>query len=734
VDLGTTSTSDNCGVATVSNNAPATFPVGTTIVIWTVTDIYGNTAQCTQQVVVADEEDPSITCPANISTTADDGECFATVYLGTTSTSDNCGVATISNNAPATFPVGTTIVIWTVTDIYGNTAQCTQQIVVADEEDPSITCPANINTTTDNGECFATVDLGTTSTSDNCGVATVSNNAPATFPVGTTIVIWTVTDIYGNTAQCEQQVVIADEEYPSITCPANINTTTDDGECLATVDLGTPSTSDNCGVAIVSNNAPATFPVGTTIVIWTVTDIYGNTAQCEQQVVVADEEDPSITCPANISITNDDGECFATVDLGTPGTSDNCGVATVSNNAPPTFPVGITIVIWTVTDIYGNSNTCEMTVTVTDATEPSIICPENILFITEKGICEADIIIDEPEVSDNCGILTYVNSYNGTSNASGTYPVGITNVIWTVTDINSNASTCITNISVISPPLANDDVASTPQNTASDNINIIDNDFDCLNSLNTSTLIITRQPLNGSVIVNNATGAITYTPFIDFTGDDDFDYKVCNFSGLCDTATVYINITLINHPPVAENLIDSTLVNVPKIIDLNGHVSDPDGNSLTLSICSEPANGIVTINDGLLVTYTPYLDYEGWDSICYTVCDNGIPQLCDDAYIYIYVPTGREDSIIIYNTITPNGDGYNDFFYIEGIDQYPANELLIFNQWGDQIRSFRNYNNSDVRWDGTNKNGGFLPAGTYYYILKLEKIQQVYNGWVYIHH
>ncbi|MCX6235925.1 MAG: HYR domain-containing protein, partial [Bacteroidetes bacterium] len=203
VNLSTPVTSDNCGVDSETNDAPSQFPVGTTTVTWTAIDYSGNTATCQQMVIVNDNQNPEIGCPANVMVNADLGQCYATgVNIGTPGTSDNCGVATVSNNAPATFPVGTTIVIWTVTDTYGNTAQCTQQVVVADEEDPSITCPANINTTTDDGECFAIVDLGTTSTSDNCGVATVSNNAPATFPVGTTIVIWTVTDTYGNTAQC----------------------------------------------------------------------------------------------------------------------------------------------------------------------------------------------------------------------------------------------------------------------------------------------------------------------------------------------------------------------------------------------------------------------------------------------------------------------------------------------------------------------------------------------------
>jgi len=78
-----------------------------------------------------------------------------------------------------------------------------------------------------------------------------------------------------------------------------------------------------------------------------------------------DTEDPTITCPPDVEVYADDGEVFATgVDLGTPVTGDNCGVATVTNNALESYPVGETTVTWTVIDNCGNEATCEQTVTV----------------------------------------------------------------------------------------------------------------------------------------------------------------------------------------------------------------------------------------------------------------------------------------------------------------------------------------------------------------------------------
>jgi Bacterial Ig domain/Secretion system C-terminal sorting domain/PA14 domain/HYR domain len=70
------------------------------------------------------------------------------------------------------------------------------------------------------------------------------------------------------------------------TAPDTIRTVTDFASSTATVALGTPATADNCSVASLTNNAPSVFPIGTTIVTWTVTDGSGNTATANQVVIV----------------------------------------------------------------------------------------------------------------------------------------------------------------------------------------------------------------------------------------------------------------------------------------------------------------------------------------------------------------------------------------------------------------------------------------------------------------
>ncbi|MBK6496786.1 MAG: HYR domain-containing protein [Saprospiraceae bacterium] len=227
----------------------------------------GNSATCTSVVMVMDVTPPTVICPSDVTVTTTNNVCYATnVSLGTATTSDNClpmnpaiptlGGVTVTSTTQ--FPVGTNTVVWTVTDGSGNTATCSQTVVVNDRQNPTIVCPSAVTVNTNSGVCYATnVNPGTPTTSDNCGVqstvSTLSGNAISNttqFPEGNTIIIWTVTDLTGNTATCSQIITVNDNQNPSITCPSGITVSANNNQCYATnVSLGTPaSTSDNCGV------------------------------------------------------------------------------------------------------------------------------------------------------------------------------------------------------------------------------------------------------------------------------------------------------------------------------------------------------------------------------------------------------------------------------------------------------------------------------------------------------
>lgn len=95
----------------------------------------------------------------------------------------------------------------------------------------------------------------------------------------------------------------------------------------------------------------------------------------------------------------------------------------------------------------------------------------------------------------------------------------------------------------------------------------------------------------------------------------------------------------------------------------------------------------------------------------------------------------------LFNTITPNNDGVNDNFIIEGIECYPDNRLRIFNRWGVEVFNEKSYNNTTIVFDGTSSGRATLnaekglPTGVYFYVLQYvnddnENIQR--KGTIYI--
>jgi gliding motility-associated-like protein len=101
----------------------------------------------------------------------------------------------------------------------------------------------------------------------------------------------------------------------------------------------------------------------------------------------------------------------------------------------------------------------------------------------------------------------------------------------------------------------------------------------------------------------------------------------------------------------------------------------------------------------------------------------------DSIRVHLVVPEITENCIVVHNVVTPNGDGLNDHWVIDCIENYPENKVEIFNRWGSRINIFTNYNNIDRFWKGTDENGQPIPDGTYYYVIKIPNAQ-TFSGWV----
>ena len=441
VTLGNPTAADNCSVTT-SNDAPSSYPVGTTTVTWTAVDPSGNDVTATQTVTVVDNIDPTITAPAAVTVNCDAGACSAAaanVTLGSATTADNCSVASTTNDAPNSFPVGTTTVTWTVTDASGRTATATQDVTVVDNIDPTITAPANVTVNVDAGQCdadAANVTLGNATTADNCGIQSTTNDAPNTYPVGTTTVTWTVEDVNGRTATATQTVTVVDNIDPTLTAPADVTVNVDAGACsadAANVTLGNPTAADNCSVT-TSNDAPSSYPVGTTTVTWTAVDPSGNDVTATQTVTVVDNIDPVLTV-ADVTIQ---------LDANGNATLANHGSATDNCTANPTITydvssftcaeLGANTVVVTAADANGNSVDQSITVTVEDNIDPVLTVSDITLVLDANGNAT---LANHGSATDNC--TTANITYSETSfdcNDLGANAVDVT-----ATDGSGNAVT-----------------------------------------------------------------------------------------------------------------------------------------------------------------------------------------------------------------------------------------------------------------------------------------------------
>lgn len=113
-----------------------------------------------------------------------------------------------------------------------------------------------------------------------------------------------------------------------------------------------------------------------------------------------------------------------------------------------------------------------------------------------------------------------------------------------------------------------------------------------------------------------------------------------------------------------------------------------------------------------------------------TVKAMNVANLPIDSVMFTHTVTASIEpcQITVYNGFTPDGDGINDTWIIENIENFPNNTVSIFNRWGSKVWSASSYDNVQNKWDGKNNNGAELTSGTYFYVIEIEN--GVKKGWV----
>ena len=415
-------------------------------------DVNGNIDSCLTTVTVIDTIAPIAMCQDTTIYVDNNGAFTIDVNYLENGSSDACGIDTMyldQYDFDCTMIGITNTITLFVADSSGNIGTCTSIITVLDTIVPIVIADTiDVYLDVFGNASIIGEDLDNGST-DNCTIASY-NVSQAQFdcsdvgPVSDTLF---VDDIYGNMNYQVGLVNVIDSIAPEVLCESITVELFINGNVFITTDSLDIGTNDACGIdtLYLSQYEFGCEHVGDNFVTLYAIDVNGNIDSCTTIVTVEDNIFPDVQCSPDVVQDNDIGDCGGLVSTLPPVTSDYCGVATVVNDyngtddASDFYPVGITIVTWTITDVNNNISTCQQSITINDAEAPTIICPENI------DICNENVIVDQPIVADNCDVDFFINDYNLSDNASDIYPivdglnVDTTTIEWTVTDIHGNS-------------------------------------------------------------------------------------------------------------------------------------------------------------------------------------------------------------------------------------------------------------------------------------------------------
>jgi len=178
-----------------------------------------------------DNTPPVVTCPPSYAQIVGNNCQFICPNFTLQATAiDNVDPSPLISQIPAAgtvLSIGSTVISITATDDSGNQATCTFEVFVTDETPPNITCPPNANAISTN-LTDASIDMQLPLVSDNCGVDYFENNfngsdnGDAIYPIGTTLVEWSVYDLSGNSSSCTSNVVVIPEPNENC-CPGDFN-------------------------------------------------------------------------------------------------------------------------------------------------------------------------------------------------------------------------------------------------------------------------------------------------------------------------------------------------------------------------------------------------------------------------------------------------------------------------------------------------------------------------------
>ncbi|MEM1126450.1 MAG: Ig-like domain-containing protein [Bacteroidota bacterium] len=289
---------------------------------------------------------------------------------------------------------------------------------------------------------------------------------------------------------------------------------------------------------------------------------------------------------------------------------------------------GTDVFTYTVADDLGaRSESATVTVTVEPRNDPPRFTSLPVTTGRVGAPYAYEITTQDPdsdqvimEFSTSANWLTLTDNEDGTGRLSGipTRAQAYTVILFASDGIGRSEQRFTIEVTENRPPVAQDDAATTPQESAVV-IAVLDNDTDDL-ALDAETVAIDRAPVNGTALPQ-VDGTIRYTPASAFTGVDTFTYTVADGLGLIsDPATVTVTVTDVNVPPAFTSLpVLSVVERTPYQYTVT--VEDTDGDVLSLTAPLLPAWLTLSALDGGAASLTGTPDVEGLYAVTLQVSD-----------------------------------------------------------------------------------------------------------------
>ncbi len=442
----------------------------------TVKDNNGNSSDCQVLVAIDDPIAPTASCQNVTIQLGIDGTASLLATQIDNGSSDNCEIEDLSIDKEDydCEDIGDNIVTLLVKGL-NDESSCQATVTVLDPSVPVASCQNVAIQLDDNGAAsISTSDINTSS--DPCGIAEPSLDQSnfTCDQVGDNTVTLTLTDNDNNTSTCQATVTVNDGVAPEALCQdvtVQLDATGNGSTSAETADNGS---NDACGIKDLSLSQTEfdCSQIGSNTVILTVMDNNDNTSSCLATVNVEDNIKPTLTCPQDMIVNTDLGECGANVSLPKAVPTDNCGIKnlksryrTLDSNGNPAgswsswasdhsgfFNLGSYQIQWRAKDNSNNKGFCSFRLDIIDQEAPEVICQDiTINFNGEDNIAIiSNTIFDAEASSDACGPVSFVSqslAEASCANVGETLAVGVVGV-----DPNGNTSSCTAQVTIVGMP------------------------------------------------------------------------------------------------------------------------------------------------------------------------------------------------------------------------------------------------------------------------------------------